>query len=212
MKRLVHAVGKFLLTLFFGIPAVKPLTEDQCIVVANHNTHLDTLILFRLFPLSRLNRVKVIAAQDYFGRGMGGFLGRHLFNLILLDRRATKAVEAIGPVEDALQQGCSIIVFPEGTRGEPGVVQPFKSGIGKLALDFPELPVYPVCLHGIEKTLPKGGTLPVPFSVRLEVMAPVFGKEYLHLGSSKGRKQFATHLEGMIRKAKDGAVSDGDLD
>ena len=207
MKRIVHAVGRAFLTLFFGIPPVKQITDDQCIVVANHNTHLDTLILFRLFPLNRVNRVKVIAAQDYFGRGIGGFLGRRLFNLILLDRRATKVLNAIGPVEEALQQGFSVIVFPEGTRGEPGVVQPFKSGIGKLAMDFPELPVYPVYLHGIEKTLPKGGSLPVPFGIRLEVMAPVFGREYLHLDNSPGRKQFAAHLEELIRKAGEGTGS-----
>lgn len=201
LKIIVHAIGRSILSLFFGIPAVKPLPDGQCIVISNHNTHIDTLILFRLFPLHRVRKVKVIAAQDYFSQGIGGFLGRLVFNLILLERRATKAATALEPIAEALRQGFSIIVFPEGTRGDPGVIQPFKSGIGKLAVDFPELPVYPVFLSGIEKTLPRGGSLPVPFCINLVVKPPVFGRDFLHFDPSQARKQCAARLEEIIRQA-----------
>lgn len=203
LKIVLHAIGRALITLVFGIPPVKPIADKQCIVISNHNTHLDTLVLFRLFPLLRVNSVKVIAAKDYFSRGLGGFIGRLLFNLILLDRRSTNVLSALEPIEAALKQGFSVIVYPEGTRGDPGVVQRFKSGIGKLAMDFPNLPVYPVFIHGVEKTLPRGGKLPVPFSVRLEVMSPVYGKDYLHLDNSQGRKLVTAHLEEIIRRATD---------
>lgn len=91
MKRIVHAVGRAFLTLFFGIPPVKQIADRPVYQWLPITTPTWTpLILYRLFPLNRVNRVKVIAAQDYFGRGIGGFLGRRLFNLILLDRRATR--------------------------------------------------------------------------------------------------------------------------
>lgn len=201
LRIIIHAIGRGLITLFFGIPPVKPILDDQCIVISNHNTHIDTLVLFRVFPLRRVNKVKVIAAQDYFGKGVGGFFGRLLFNLILLDRRATNVLSALDPIEEALRQGFSVIVFPEGTRGDPGVIQRFKCGIGKLATDFPEIPVYPIVIHGVEKTLPRGDTLLVPFNIRFDVMPPVFGKDFLHGDNSQGRKLFTAHLEEIIRTA-----------
>ena len=201
LRIILHAIGRVFITLFFGIPPVKPILDDQCIVISNHNTHIDTMVLFRVFPLGRVNKIKVIAAQDYFGKG--GFFGRLLFDLILLDRRATNVLNALEPIEEALRQGFSVIVFPEGTRGDPGVIQRFKSGIGKLAIDFPEIPVYPVVIHGVEKTLPRGDNLLVPFNIKFDVMPPVFGKNFLHLDSSQGRKLFTAHLEEIIRKAAD---------
>lgn len=203
LRVLLHAASRVFLTLAFGFAPARPLEDAQCIVAANHNTHLDTLALCRLFPLRRVNSVKVVAARDYFDHGIGGFFGRMAFNLILLDRQSSRT--SLEPVEEALRQGFSVILFPEGTRGEPGVMRPFKSGIGKLALDFPELPVYPVCLHGIEKTLPKGGRLPVPFTIRTEVLPPVFGKDFLHAGQ-QGRKLLTARLEEHIRAAGAGSA------
>ena len=127
-RLLFHATGRCALTLFFGISQNEQIKDHPCIVVANHNTHLDSLILFRMFPLKRVNRVKLIAARDYFSKGIGGFIGRTMFDLILLDRRSTKAATALEPLRQALRDGYSIIVYPEGTRGEPGVLQRFKTG------------------------------------------------------------------------------------
>jgi 1-acyl-sn-glycerol-3-phosphate acyltransferase len=119
---------------------------------------------------------------------------------ILLERRATKAATALELIAEALREGFSIIAFPEGTRGDPGVIQPFKSGIGKMAVDFQELPVYPVFLSGIEKTLPRGGNLPVPFCINLVVKPPIFDKDFLHLDPSPARKQCAARFEEIIRQ------------
>lgn len=204
MRLVLHAIGRFLLTIVFGVPSVAQITEKQCIVVANHNTHIDTFILFRMFPLSRVSSVKVVAAKDYFGMGFCGFVGRTLFNLILVDRKATNTEVAMAPIYEALHKGDSLILFPEGSRGDPGVLQRFKTGIGKIAMEFPDIPVFPVFLHGIEKTLPKGGSVPVPFTIRVQPLSPMHGRNYLDEGASRGRKSFAASLEQAIRSIRDG--------
>jgi 1-acyl-sn-glycerol-3-phosphate acyltransferase len=201
LKIFLHAIGRFLLTVIFGIPPVNKITEEQCIVVANHNTHIDIMVLLRLFPLRRVNKIKIIAAKDYFSRGVSGYIGNHLFDLILVERHATKAEAALAPLKEALSAGYSIIMFPEGTRGEPGVLQRFKTGVGKLALDFHDLPVYPVFLQGVEKTLPRGGLIPVPFNIKVCVMPALYGRDFLHEEGTQGRKLFTARLESCIRAA-----------
>jgi thymidylate kinase-like protein/acyltransferase-like protein len=62
----------------------------------------------------------------------------------------------------AVDAGYNLIVFPEGTRGTPGQMQDFKSGIGRLLEVFPGLPVVPVFLSGPEKSLPRQSTFPLP--------------------------------------------------
>ena len=198
---LLHALGRLMLTLVFGIPPVEKIRDEPCIVAANHNTHVDIMILFRVFALSRINKVKVVAAGDYFRRGVPGAVGRMLFDLILVERNARDPADALAPIEEALSQGYSVILFPEGTRGEPGVIQRFKSGIGQIALDRPDVPVYPVFLRDIEKTLPRGRFLLVPFNVRIQVMPPVYGRDFLLEGKSSGRKKFTSRLEELIRNA-----------
>ena len=81
LRVLLHAASRVFLTLAFGFTPARPLEDVQCIVAANHNTHLDTLALCRLFPLRRVNSVKVVTARDYFDHGIGGFFGRMVFKI-----------------------------------------------------------------------------------------------------------------------------------
>jgi len=195
MRILFHGIIRIIMRLVFGFHTEEPLGDRQYILVANHNTHLDVFALFMLFPLGQIHRVHAVAAADYFGRGLKGNLARVLFNAILIERGGGGA--SLEPVRNALRKGESIVVFPEGTRGEPGKLAHFKSGIGYLVLEFPDIPLILAGLKGIERTLPKNDYILVPFCFSLRHLPPATGyelaAEYGHDG-----KAIASGLEARL--------------
>ena len=143
------------------LPAAGP-----ALVIANHNSHLDTLVLMTLFPLRTLRWLRPVAAADFFGRNrVLAWFTRTIIGAILIDRSGHSRDNPFAEVSGALEGGAIVIFYPEGTRGEPEQLGDFKGGIGRLAQRHPQVPVFPVFLHGLGKALPKNDWLPVPFFV-----------------------------------------------
>lgn len=149
--------------------------NDPFLLVANHDSHLDTLVLLSLFPLRRLARIRPVAAADYWSASAARrFVARTCLNVLPVARGGASAGEdPLAPLSAALSRGESLILFPEGTRGEPEVLDRFKTGAARLALAHPGVPVVPVFLANTGRNLPRGTALFVPFVVRVEVGAPV---------------------------------------
>jgi 1-acyl-sn-glycerol-3-phosphate acyltransferase len=139
--------------------------EKQFIIVSNHNSHLDTMALMSSLTFRQLSKTHPIAAGDYFGDSVTkSFITRLFTNAILI--RRTKDGNSENPIDmmsRALSEGRSLILFPEGSRGEPEKMQEFKKGIGILLQKHPEIKYIPVYMRGMGKVLPKGEKLLVPF-------------------------------------------------
>ncbi len=142
--------------------------EKQFIIVANHNSHVDTMALLSALPSSRIRHVHPVAAADYFGSNpIRAFITKLLVNTILIPRSRPVDGEGPDPVQmmfDQLEKGESLILFPEGSRGEPGKLQKFKKGIALLLEKYPHIPFIPVYMSNMGKVLPKGDGVLVPFN------------------------------------------------
>lgn len=139
--------------------------KGPAILVANHNSHLDAMVLMSLLPLRLLPNVQPVAAMDYFLRNpFLAWFALKIVGIVPLKRKPDHRGENIlVPCFDALANGRVLIFFPEGSRGEPEKLASFKSGLAKVAKQFPDVPIVPVLLHGLGKSLPKGEALLVPF-------------------------------------------------
>ena len=151
-----------------------PLT-GPAIIVANHNSHLDTMALMSLFPLSKIHNVRPVAAADYFmcNRCIKWF-ALNIAGIIPIERKAKNAASNLfTPVMEALDAGSIVIIFPEGTRGEPETMGRMKNGIAHLLSERPDVPVIPVFFYGLGKCLPKGEVILVPFFVDAFIGEPL---------------------------------------
>ncbi|MFH1765698.1 MAG: 1-acyl-sn-glycerol-3-phosphate acyltransferase [Gemmatimonadota bacterium] len=183
------------LKVFFGASVVgKENLEglEQFILVANHNSHLDTPFLFHILPLRLIPRTHPVGALDYFGKTKILFrVAEFLFQPVWIVRGA-KGAGSLEGMRERLRAGHSVIIFPEGTRGIPGELARFRGGVGLLAAEFREVPIVPVFLSGVERALPRSSSLPLPTWTRITVGLP-----QLFQGRSK---DITASLEGMVRE------------
>ena len=167
--------------------------KGPAIVVSNHNSHLDTLVLMTLLPWPMLRQLRPVAAKDYFLRNrVLAWFALNIMHIIPLEREIIdRHQDPLAACSEALLNGEILILFPEGSRGDPEQMGTLKTGIAHLAKRNPEVPIIPIFLHGLGKALPKGEAILVPF------FCDVFIGESIRW--SGDRTSFMTSLEQGIK-------------
>ena len=172
---------------------------DPFLLIANHASHLDTAALLSLFPLARLGLIQPVAAADYFERNrfISGF-SKRFFNILPIARtKITVENHPVRQMQQTLEAGHSLILFPEGTRGSGDEPAAFRAGVAHLIERAPQVPVVPVWLQNMGRSLPKGAFIPVPFFCEVRIGKPrlVHGK----------RAEIVHQLEEAVRELREPA-------
>ena len=140
--------------------------SGPAILVANHNSHLDTLVLMSLYPLGQIHKIRPVAAADYFlTNKFVAWFSLNIIGIIPIRRgKISDKNSLFSACHRALDNGDILILFPEGSRGEPEQLSVLKRGIHHLIKTRPSVKVVPVMMHGLGRALPKGEALLVPFN------------------------------------------------
>ncbi len=164
------------------------------IICANHNSHLDTMILMTIFPLRLLAKLRPVAAAEYFLQNrLLAWFALHIIGIIPIERNKFSCTEhPLANCSEALERGEILIIYPEGSRGQPELLASFQSGIAHLAKRHPDVPIYPVFIYGLGKVLPKGEIILVPFFCDLVIGEPMFW--------SSNKKTFMDLLDRQMKE------------
>lgn len=137
------------------------------IFVANHISWYDIPALASFLP-----RAKFVAKAELFNLPIFGRAMR-VVGMVPIERGNRKA--AFGAYDEAakrIRNGNSVVVFPEGTRGEEYPLRPFKKGPFVLAIAA-GAPIIPVLIHGTREVIGKGSMLVHPGRVDVHLLEPV---------------------------------------
>lgn len=148
--------------------------KPSTILAANHNSHLDTILLMSLMPLKDVHKVRPVAAADYFLKSkLLSWFSLNILGIIPLSRHSGfDKTNLFDECEKALSDGDMLIIFPEGSRGVPERTGKIKKGIYHLSSKTNSA-VVPVLMRGLGASLPKGSIVPVPFNCDVVVGEPI---------------------------------------
>ena len=168
--------------------------DRQRIYFVNHTSHLDFVLVWAALPPRLRAMTRPVAAKDYWDKpGLRRYLGVKVFNAVLVERNPTSgAPNAIDVLLDGLGEKHSLIIFPEGTRGDGTTIAPFKSGLYRLGKARPDIDLIPSYINNVNRVLPKGEFVPVP------MLASVSFGEPMHVGEDENKNAFLDRARNAI--------------
>ena len=193
-----------------GVDNFPKISKGANIIVANHNSHIDTLLLMSLFSCHQILKIHPVAAADYFcNTKLKSFIFKTILGLIPIQRKIRRMKRDVAKdlpdkvenmayceltdeqrdfylevldstkeelfkgINEALRAGETIIIYPEGTRGDDSSIKNFKSGIAHIAQMNPDVPITPFYINGPDRILPRGAFLWVPFIADVYAAEPI---------------------------------------
>jgi 1-acyl-sn-glycerol-3-phosphate acyltransferase len=151
-----------------------PPKAEQRIYFANHQSHLDLVMIWAALPHELRATTRPIAARDYWtATPLKQWITTEIFHAIYVNRQRTDDQDPLEPLVAALANGDSLVIFPEGTRSNKGEPQAFKSGLYHLAEQFPGVALIPAWIDNVQRVMPKGEVVPVPILCTVTFGAPM---------------------------------------
>jgi 1-acyl-sn-glycerol-3-phosphate acyltransferase len=154
---------RFRLTAKYTFHSLERLPKQgRVILIANHLSLFDAVLVQLCYPLLMLSRIRASAARDYFEKKsfIQRFMAGSMMRLLFLERESGEAakageVDSFATLHEPLRSGDMIIFFPSGSRDR----KDFLPGIYHFVKKHPDAVVIPIRIAGTDKFHPKG----VPF-------------------------------------------------
>jgi len=173
---------------------------------ANHQSHMDTPCIMLALPARLRYRLATAMAKEFFkahffpeqaGRkawftnSLNYYLSALFFNAFPLPQREAGARQTMRYIGEVLEDGFSVLIFPEGQRSDAGEIRRFRPGIGMIASRL-GVPVVPVRIEGLDKVLHHTWRMAKPGRVRI-----AFGKPLILTGDDY--EALANQVENAVR-------------
>jgi 1-acyl-sn-glycerol-3-phosphate acyltransferase len=176
-----------------------PPKAEQRIYFANHQSHFDWVLIWAALPHELRARTRPIAARDYWTASpFKAWLTSAVFNAVYVSRTRTDDQDPLQPLIQALEDGDSLVIFPEGTRSNRGEPQAFKSGLFHLAEMFPGVQLIPAWIDNVQRVMPKGEVVPVPILCSVTFGTP------LNLLPGEDKREFLERARAAVMAARPG--------
>lgn len=143
------------------------------ILISNHTSHLDAVLLASVLPVKWRDNVFPIAASDtFFEKRPTAAFAAWFLNALAIRRGGVRCHDLSEMRDRLMRNGAIFIIFPEGTRSRTGQLQAFKSGIGRLVAES-QVPVVPCRLEGCFQACPPGSRFVKPKRLTLKIGLPL---------------------------------------
>lgn len=201
------ALGRAILFLARLVTAVRGIwagiepVPGRRVYFANHGSNGDFVLIWTVLPPRLRAATRPVAAADYWlSSRLRAFVGREVFNAVLIERaREARTEDPVAQMVAALDSGASLILFPEGTRNTTAErLLPFRTGLYHLARARPEVDLVPVWIENLNRVMPKGEIVPVPLLCTVS-----FGAA-LRIEDGEAKAAFLARARGALLRLADG--------
>ena len=174
-------------------------SETPLIFASNHQSHVDTHVILDSIPKVIRKQTAVAAAFDHFADTDGTSPKKRVLQFVVASvwhafgiERITSPIRSIRTMNELIDKGWSIVIYPEGTRSRSGTIAPFKSGLALVAKKSGR-PVIPIHVKGGLRVLPEATYVPKRGHMQVRFGKPIYFQE------DESSKEFIARVENSVR-------------
>lgn len=187
-------VARFITAVRADWRGTEPVARQR-VYYANHVSNADMPMIWACLPTHIRSRTRPVAAADYWLKTrLRAFVGPEVFNCVLIDRRPeARSDDPLEAMLAALDDGASLILFPEGNRnmGDDPLL-PFRAGLYNIGRARPDVDLVPAWVANLNEIMPKGEVIPLPLICTVTFGAPV------HVADGEPREAFLSRAAAAL--------------
>ena len=189
----IRLFARFITAVRADWQGIEPVPRQR-VYFANHSSNADMPMIWSVLPPALRREVRPVAAADYWLKTpLRAFIGPEVFNCVLIDRRPEVNDKPMDKIIAALDEGASLIIFPEGGRNmTDDPILPFKAGLYNMGIARPDVDLVPTWVANLTSIMPKGEVIPLPLICTVTFGAPI------HVQDGESKDAFLRRAERTL--------------